>query len=518
MTKHIIISALLVVVTFSVSAQGLYDVSRYANTDIMGTARYMSLAGSMGAIGGDPSAIFDNPGALGIYRSSEVSFTLNATPSVTFAKSANFYNRERDFFFNFNQLTFVLAIPSGKDEGYVSTNFSFSYNRLKDFNRTVSVLDNNTSSMGNALATLADGFAPSNLVEENAFAPYLPILGYQGYAINTLETDSFSYSPYSNKTKQMGYRGIENGRIDEYNLTYAANIGHYLYFGVGLGVQTLHYSFTSTNAESYDVGLYALENRFVASGVGAVVRVGLIARPVSFLRLGLSFQSPVWYSMTDSYKGSATSQGILDDHSNVDYSTPRAGSDYDFNSPLKVQASLGFVIGKTALINVDYQYSHNKGMRLIDKSANSGIFSTPMFDFENNDIRQNALNSHLVKVGAEFRIAQRFSIRAGAAYETQNIVTGAARYLMDNTTRTDMEMFADRGTIYAAGGFGYRYNGFGIDITYAYNRHNQVFAPFQQNAVVDNGYFGPTANGSTPYLADIHTNRHNVVLTLLYKF
>ena len=79
--KRIILSICTLCIVHYALSQGLMDVSRMANTDIMGTARYMSMAGSMGALGGDPSAVLDNPAALGIYRSSELSFTLNATPS-----------------------------------------------------------------------------------------------------------------------------------------------------------------------------------------------------------------------------------------------------------------------------------------------------------------------------------------------------------------------------------------------------------------------------------------------------
>ena len=54
----------------------------------------------MGALGGDPSAVLDNPAALGIYRSSELSFTLNATPSVTLATSSTHAVKQNDFFFH----------------------------------------------------------------------------------------------------------------------------------------------------------------------------------------------------------------------------------------------------------------------------------------------------------------------------------------------------------------------------------------------------------------------------------
>lgn len=516
---YIILSILLM--PYVSQAQGLFDVSRYSNTDILGTARYMSMAGSMGAVGGDPSAVIDNPGALGIYRSSELSFTLNATPSVTFANSDNWSTKKNDFFFNFNQLSYILSVNSGREKGYVSSNFAFTYNRLKDFNRKSYIRADNVSSMANYIAGMTNGFAPSALISDNEFAPYMSILGYESYLINPgAGADSIQYSPISQTANQMAYMAVESGRIDEYNFSYAANVGHFLYIGAGIGLQTINYRLSSTNGEYYNGGQrFSLDNIFSTTGIGTVLRVGIIARPVSFMRIGFSFQSPVWYSMNDSYRASAKSEGILE-RGTVKFETPRAYSEYDFNAPLKFQASLGFVFGKVGLLNVDYQYTHNKGSRLIDKYSEQDIFAEPYFSFENDDIKANALTSHLLKIGAEFRVAQQFSFRAGFAYETKNIASSATRYLMDNTTRTDVQMFHDMGSLYAAGGFGYRYNGFGIDITYAYARHNQEFSPYQSGAtLLDNGYFGvPKGEINPKSLANVHTNRHNVVLTLLYKF
>jgi hypothetical protein len=57
--------------------QNEFDLFKFVQPEINGTARYTSMAGAFGALGGDPSAIGDNPGGLGIYRSSEISGSLN---------------------------------------------------------------------------------------------------------------------------------------------------------------------------------------------------------------------------------------------------------------------------------------------------------------------------------------------------------------------------------------------------------------------------------------------------------
>ena len=522
--KRLIFSICALCIVHCALSQGLMDASRMANTDIMGTARYMSMAGSMGALGGDPSAVLDNPAALGIYRSSELSFTLNATPSVTLATSPTHAVKQNDFFFNFNQLSYVISAQTGRDNGYVSSNFSFTYNRLKDFHRQTSVAADGTSSMTNMIADFSNGFYPSEIHKDNLYAPYISVLGYEGYLMDPMFPDSMYYTPYADVTNRMAYQGEENGRVEEYNFSYAANVGHFLYIGAGVGLQTLNYQLISYSGEMYDNGASAtLKNVFNTNGIGWNLRVGVIARPVSWMRIGASFQSPTWYSLSDSYYAKIIGEGTSADYDIVEYSLPANSknstiSRYGFNSPLKAQASVGFVLGKVGLINVDYLYTHNVGMKFKGEKSDY-LFAEPEFVYENEEIKNYSLSTHTLKVGAEFRVASQFSFRAGFAYRTPNLADNATRTLLDNTTRTDMEVFVDKGMIYASGGFGYRYNGFGIDLTYAYSQQNQAFSPFQQGAeLLGNGYYGVKNPQPQTHLANIKTMRHNVVMTILYKF
>ena len=76
-------AALVLCIAGQLSAQGVFDALRFNDNSINGTARYMSMAGAFGALGGDPTSILDKPAGLSIYRGSEVTFTLNAIPSVS---------------------------------------------------------------------------------------------------------------------------------------------------------------------------------------------------------------------------------------------------------------------------------------------------------------------------------------------------------------------------------------------------------------------------------------------------
>ena len=60
----------------SAGAQGALDLYTISQTDLRGSARFMSMAGAFGALGADLSTLNQNPGGIGVYRSSEVGMTM----------------------------------------------------------------------------------------------------------------------------------------------------------------------------------------------------------------------------------------------------------------------------------------------------------------------------------------------------------------------------------------------------------------------------------------------------------
>ena len=75
--KKLYITLLLCGASLMATAQGTFDVLKMSETQLNGTSRYMSMAGAFGALGGDVSAISQNPGGIGVYRKSDISVTMN---------------------------------------------------------------------------------------------------------------------------------------------------------------------------------------------------------------------------------------------------------------------------------------------------------------------------------------------------------------------------------------------------------------------------------------------------------
>ncbi|MBR2493152.1 MAG: hypothetical protein IKB64_06820 [Paludibacteraceae bacterium] len=79
MKKNILCLLAVCAACFNATAQtqSVYDALIASSNELNGTARFMSVGGAMGALGGDASTIFYNPAGIGIYKSSEFTVSLN---------------------------------------------------------------------------------------------------------------------------------------------------------------------------------------------------------------------------------------------------------------------------------------------------------------------------------------------------------------------------------------------------------------------------------------------------------
>lgn len=511
--KRNIITLTLLLFGISVSAQGIFDALRYADNSINGTARYMSMAGAFGALGGDASSIVDNPAGLAIYRSSEMTITGNFMTVQTNSKWDQAASGSK-FNFNINNAALVFAyVDPMRERGLVASNFSFSYNRLKNFHRYADIRGGESlNSMTDYMASFTNGFAESALEKTDSYDPYdninvprLSELAYQGYLINPgAGADSLKWTSLlaNGETSTGRYKAVESGSVDEFGFNYGANISNVFYLGAGFNLQSIDYAITSVYGEQFQAGgNFVLKNNFYTTGVGVNFKFGVIVRPTSFMRLGLSFHTPTYYAMTDRF------------YAEMDYDTEYVGTatapsgyaSYSYRTPLKFQASTAFIIGKSAIISFDYLFTDYKGSTRLKSEVNeTDVFENGnAYALDNDDINKYALSGHIFKAGAEYRLSEAFSVRGGFAYQTASVGDDAIKSVPLNTIRTDMEYFKDQGSLYGTGGFGYRYEGFGIDLTYAYRQKNELFKPYEITEL---------------NAAKVVTNTHNVVLSLSYRF
>ena len=95
-----------------INAQSLQDALRYSRPEQSGTARYMSMGGAFNALGGDFSAINDNPAAGGVFVNSEFNVTLNSNNNRI---NSNYLENENEINSENTNICLLYTSPSPRD-------------------------------------------------------------------------------------------------------------------------------------------------------------------------------------------------------------------------------------------------------------------------------------------------------------------------------------------------------------------------------------------------------------------
>jgi len=489
-------------------AQTEFEAQKYVQTDINGTARYMGMGGAFGALGGDASAIKDNPAGLGIFRKSELSGTMNLTMQNTTSKwndvKSIYENPYKTGLNNFS-LIFAMPISVVDGSGLVSSNWSFGYNRLKDFNRNMNIKSGASASSITDYMGYFTGGIPSNDLSEtnnynpydNEFVPWISIAAYNGYLIDPLANNQWRTALGDNQLVTPSYYLTEKGHLDEYSLGWAGNFSNSFYFGATVNFQSLNYTHIGNYSEDFGSGEYMnIGDTVYSKGNGMNLSIGCIFRPIDYLRLGLSIQTPSIYTITDNYY--STMKSNLRDTLRTLVSPLPPPNEFKLQGPLKINASAALILGKKGIVSVEYDFSNNSGMQLMDVDNNNAKFTK-----ENERMKTNLNNVQTIKIGGEYKLTNSFALRAGFANTSNANNPDAYKQMYENTVRMDPQFFIHNSTNYLTAGFGYREASWFVDFAYVNKILDETFYPYDSSSLTG---------------ASVITKTNNVVVTLGLKF
>lgn len=501
-------------------AQTEFDGLRLINNDISGTARYSAMAGAFGALGGDPSSIKDNPAGLGIYRNSELSTTVNAMIQNTTSKWNDGYENDEKYNLNFNQFSIILAnatrkAKNGSSKGLLMSNWAFNFHRLKDFTRNIYIESGMTgSSLTDYMAAYTRNinsdylkYTSSYEPFDNEMIPWISVLGYEGglmdeyVSTTTGETQYWASILGENEKVTPTYAASESGHLDEYAFNWSGNYSNRFFLGIGMNIRSYNYSLYSQYDEQFqNNGSLFLENSFNSKGSSVGLSIGAIAVPLDFLRLGLSLQTPMVFSMTDTH--SATLE--YDAYNAGSTTTPEGFNTYQFQAPVKASASAAFILGKVALVGIEYSFDNIQSSRFMDMDNQT-------FDYrrENEGFKNMFNNTNTIKIGAEFKINDNVALRAGYANISASSKLNAEKIFIDNTTRTDNEYFMHNSTNFMNAGIGYREKSWYLDFAVVNKIIDESFMPYNSNILSENLAVTP---------GSIITTNNNLVFTFGLKF
>lgn len=558
---------------FLADAQSAIDGFRFSQNDLKGTARYMGMGGAFGALGGDLSSISTNPAGIGVYRRNELGITMDIDMQTATSEAQGVKNTQ-------NQTKVLLNNVGGvaswnlMNSTMPNLNVGFTYNRGASFNaRYVGTIPQLSNSLTNYIAgvsnnegvtvpdvqTLFDrdgyvSFDPYNPNDGGFQAPWLSILGYDSYFITpTGDDDQPNWiGQWGLNTSGSGAFDVQTtGGVNEYNIAIGGNIKNVLFWGVDFGIVDMDYSMTAIWGENLQnatvdnpegsansTAQWRLTNSYIASGTGYNVKVGFIYRPIQELRLGVSFASPTWYSINESYLASTNYQysaNIPDMQQNraVTNGGEWGLNSYNFRTPWKLTVSAAGVIGRNLIVSADFEWQKYNKMRFYNGGASfndygyddwggwdypyyapsqkaSPLIQTDPWYATNADIEDYYKSTYSIRLGAEYRITPRFSVRAGYAHVTspvrQEVKDGS---MMIYTSGTMPNYRMDNSTNYITCGLGYNFNHFYIDGAFVHKNLSSEY----------HAYTPDPANPQIPSpTSKLSLNNNQIVLTAGVRF
>ena len=395
----------------------------YTMPSLHGNARFSSMGGAFGALGGNLSALSTNPASIGIYRRGEFSFTPALTIGQTSVKPDEPGSRTRHsdlWNFNLGNFGMVSVFDVARSDAaneWKMFQFGFGLNRLADFNNRSSY-----TRFAGPDQTFLDALTRS--ANRSGLNKHTSGLAHRADLIfrdinedGELEyfNDLMYYNTRDSAWVQTGLTQRQNtqttGGINEWVFSFGGNYGDILYLGATIGLPSVNYRQTRTLTET-DIDNanpifdhWKFQENLQISGMGVNLKLGAIVRPTDFMRVGLAIHTPTRFSLRESF--STEISGRTEAMSNRTYREGPSRYEYFIRTPMRLIGSLGFVIGRQALIGIEYEHVNYSRMRIDDADHT--------FDVDNDFIADHFRNGGTIKVGGEYRI-HPVSIRLGYNY------------------------------------------------------------------------------------------------------
>ncbi|MFZ9263189.1 MAG: OmpP1/FadL family transporter [Chitinophagaceae bacterium] len=490
------------------------DAIRYSMTDHGGTARSRAIGGAVSALGGDLSAAYVNPAGLGLYRTSEVVFT----PSFHFNNNkANYLNTTSKIKKTSNDFNnFGIVLPKGGSYNGRWSNFTFAIGMVNpaNFNNKVFLSGNNNQSSFSE--KYLEELARNNVTDPNKAAtnfPYGSSLAFNTYLIDTLLNPNYTIKGYRSLAPTASGLQQENtitttGGIRDFFMSASANYSDKLYFGGTIVFSRLSYERNSIYRESdytkkiNNFNYFESEDYLYTSGVGTGIKLGVIARPIKEYRIGISYHSPVVYSMIDNYSAKLTTDlegymgnGVLK-QSSLDLNGGSMGEfQYSFTRPSKLLLGMCYTFGadenvknQKGFVSADIEYDNYKNAKFSPSVIANSNNGATYLDEVNTTIQSQYKSGLNIRLGGELKFNVLMA-RAGFNYMTNSF------------TASDLS----NKRMNASTGVGYRNKGYFIDLTYVYQMWNDGYFPYR----LEQAFFAPS------YLKN---NSSNIIISLGIKF
>jgi hypothetical protein len=486
-----------------VSAQNINDVLKYSTENIQGTARFQSMGGAFGALGGDLSGLNINPAGAAVFNNSLVTFSgtyFNTNNKVNYFGTQTNSNVNDT---NINQIGGVFVFNNtDSNSDWKKFSLAFNYDLAQNFENSYLVSGRSNQGVDSYFLDFAQGtplgailLEDEELIENGyldigangGFSDQQAFLGYYGGVIDPIDDDAQTDQYVRNASYTSVDQQFQRSSIG-YNSKFIANMASEykdkLYLGASLNFHSVfnervdQLTETGYDADS-EIQRTTFDNLLTTRGNGFSFTMGAIAKLNEFVRLGGSYQSPTWYRLNDDLSQRINSNLADEDINFIDFNIINLFETYTIQTPSKLTGSMAIIFGKNGLLSFDYGYQDFSNAKLRPQSDSN-------FQTVNNDIANTLGAVSTFRLGGEYRIAQ-VSLRAG--------------YRFEESPYANTDTIGDLNSI--SGGIGYNFGGNRLD--FSFNRIDQQV----NQQLLDTGLITP---------ATINRIRTNATLSYTINF
>ena len=458
-------------------AQQISDGLRYSLDQNLGSARFTALSGAMGALGGDFSAMRNNPAGGAVFMRSNITVS---TSLLDVKNTSSYFNHsERSFSddINLNQVGAIFVFDnSNEDSNFKKFTLGINYDMSRGLENEIYIAGRGNNTIGNFFLEQAQGI-PLNLLQlesgesisdlyrylgetigsnaQNAF------LGYQAYLFDALDPSNSANSTYipniSGNRFDQEYLYRSRGYNSKFTINLATQVTNDFYFGVNLNTHAINFDqstyFVETNSNVGSmITAIGFENNLSATGTGVSAQIGAIAKVANDFRFGLNLDTPTWFRISEATTQRLESTRLVDQRNTRAVVAPNIINiyeDYDIKTPGKIGASAAYIFDQNGLISFDYSYRDYSNMEFKPTSES-------YFRDLNQAIENSLKGASTFRAGAEYRIDQ-LSLRGGFHYDE-------SPYKNDKTIG-DLTGFSF--------GTGYNFGSWNLDLAYSRSEQDQ---------------------------------------------
>ncbi|WP_445732896.1 OmpP1/FadL family transporter [Mariniflexile sp.] len=427
----------------TLNAQDISDALRYSQNEIQGTARFRALSGAFGALGGDMSAVSLNPAGSAVFSQSHASFSVSNVDASNNSQYFNGLNSGSNSNFDINQGGASFVFANRSNSPWKKFTIGVAYDRTNNYDNTWNAVGVNTNNKSIDLYFLnyADGKrldqisalpdeslsdAYSDIGNVYGFANQQAFLGFESFILEPDADDDANttyFSNLANGTFNQNYSYASRGYNGKITFNMAAQYDENLYVGLNLNSHFIDFSRSTLLFERNNNGIpnsgeflirdIEFENNLSTTGGGFSFQLGGIIKLSPEFRLGVTYDSPIWYTIKEEASqyistvreydtGNKETQVINPQNVNV---YPQ----YKLQTPSRISGSLAYIFGTQGLLSFDYSRK--------DYSTTKFKPTSDAFFADQNAIISDVLtDASTYRLGGEYKVKQ-FSFRGGYRFE-----------------------------------------------------------------------------------------------------